>query len=417
MNCQGGARGLRALLWPVLAWLSLSGSSSSEHYRIRRVRAVVWAGGLALRLVVARFRLLQLQLALALDAAHAVGFDGDDLAVQNRAVAAHGHLGAAAGRGSHDRRNEGDASGQDGQAAAAANQVDAGGRRMLQIKALLDYDGATAGCHGDITGGVHADVCVLERHAGRALVQLEFLVGRQLVAKGNVLVFVLIDGEFLLASHLALVVVGEELRDLAVYQLDVLAVDDHHVFVLGLVAAYFQAAVIADRHVFVVADLNLAVRAHAQALVVLDQCRHILLGLRVQLFGALLVFEAKLVEVVRRAAFAAAALDAALGAVGRQIVGWLVVSVVQSAGDHGPVGIAIQKAHDDFLTDARHVDGAPVATGPRLRHAHPAGGLLVVPAFPIPIELNPNAAKLVGPDLFASRTDDKRRLRARHLGF
>ena len=62
--------------------------------------------------------------------------------------------------------------------------------------------------------------------------------------------------------------------------------------------------------------------------------------------------------------FAAARLDAALGHVGRQRVGRLVVGVVDAAGDDRPVGVAFQEIDDDFLADARQLDSAPGVAGP-----------------------------------------------------
>ena len=62
--------------------------------------------------------------------------------------------------------------------------------------------------------------------------------------------------------------------------------------------------------------------------VVLDQRRHVLFRLNVQLFFALFVFEADFVEVVGAAAGGAAALDAALGVVGRERVGRAIWSAL-----------------------------------------------------------------------------------------
>ena len=65
----------------------------------------------------------------------------------------------------------------------------------------------------DGAGAVHRDVAALEDHAGGALIELELLVGGQLVGQLDVLVFVLLRDELLLAIHLAAVVAAVELRD------------------------------------------------------------------------------------------------------------------------------------------------------------------------------------------------------------
>jgi len=76
-----------------------------------------------------------------------------------------------------------------------------------------------------------------------------------------------------------------------------------------------------DRHLAVsLARLHLVpvyrratITLHREALVVLDQSRHVSFCLDVQLLLALLVFQADLVEVRLRTALAAAGLDPALG--------------------------------------------------------------------------------------------------------
>jgi hypothetical protein len=62
-------------------------------------------------------------------------------------------------------------------------------------------------------------------------------------------------------------------------------------------------------------DIQAVVVENGRRAVVLDQRGQVLLGLNVQLFFALFVFEADFVEVVGAAAGAAVALEAALGLV------------------------------------------------------------------------------------------------------
>src|SRR4051812_36855640 len=94
-----------------------------------------------------------------------------------------------------------------------------------------------------------------------------------------------------------------------------------------------------------------------------------------QLFFALFVFEAQLIEVVGTTLGGAVALEAALGRV--LGVGGRVVFVVDAAGDDRPIRIAFQKIDDDFLVAAGDVHAAPALAGPRLGGAHEAGAVLV----------------------------------------
>src|SRR5665213_722615 len=167
------------------------------------------------------------------------------------------------------------------------------------------------------------------------------------------------------------------------------------------------------------ADAVGATDAGAAALFHLDGL--VLLRLDMHLLRALLVLEANLVEVARRAALGATALDAALGLVGRQIVGRHVVRVVDPAGDDGAIGIALQEVDNYLLPDARDVRRPPLAARPGLRDPHPARAIFVTLTFAIPVKLDLHPTVLVGPDLLARLTDDDgglgaidRRLR-RHL--
>ena len=91
----------------------------------------------------------------------------------------------------------------------------------------------------------------------------------------------------------------------------------------------------------------------------------ILLGVEVDLLGVLLVFEPQFVECLGGAFLAGAGLDAALGLVGRQRVGGLVVGVVHAAGDDRPVRIAFEKVDDDLVADAGQLNTRPRRCRPR----------------------------------------------------
>ena len=96
---------------------------------------------------------------------------------------------------------------------------------------------------------------------------------------------------------------------------------------------------------------------------------------------------------------------------GRHLLG-----VVDAADDDGLVGIAFEEVDDHFLADARDGDRSPALAGPGLRDADPAGAVLVLLAFAVPVELDLHAAVLVGVDLFAAGSDDDRGLAALHEG-
>src|SRR5262249_53916661 len=90
--------------------------------------------------------------------------------------------------------------------------------------------------------------------------------------------------------------------------------------------------------------------------------------------------------------------------------------VVDAAGNERPIGIAIEEIDDDFLTDARIEDHAPVFAGPRLGHAHPARAVLILLAQAVPEELNLDPSVFIGVNLLAFRPDDDGRLRSLHEG-
>ena len=154
------------------------------------------------------------------------------------------------------------------------------------------------------------------------------------------------------------------------------------------------------------ADIFGAVMADVCGLVVLDDIVLVLFGVDIDLLRAFFVLEADFVEVGPRAALGAAALDAALGLVGGQGVRRGLVAVVHPPGDDGPVGVAFEEFDDDFLAHARDVDAAPGLACPKLGHPHPAGGVFVLFAVPVPEELELYPPVFVGVDLFPFGADD-----------
>src|SRR5205814_3060308 len=122
----------------------------------------------------------------------------------------------------------------------------------------------------------------------------------------------------------------------------------------------------------VVIDGFLAVVSNPMGLVVLDFDVLIFFGVDEELFAAFFVFETGFVEIVGAAAFAGAALDAALGFVGGETIGHGLISIIDSTRDDGPVGIAFQKLNDHFLANARDMNVAPLFSSPVLRDSDPA---------------------------------------------
>ena len=105
-------------------------------------------------------------------------------------------------------------------------------------------------------------------------------------------------------------------------------------------------------------------------------------------------------------------LDAGHGLVGGQLIGHLVVTVIDAAGDQRAVRIAFEKLDHNFLVDARNDNCAPFAGGPGLRNAHAAG----LVRFAVPEETHEDAAMLVDVDFLTRRAalvgDDLGGLRA-----
>ena len=182
-------------------------------------------------------------------------------------------------------------------------------------------------------------------------------------------------------------------------------------------------AVVDVEHVVALLDLGLArsiarsaaLLAFDRALLgVLDRGKEILLGMETDEFDVFLVLEPELVVGLRTAALARASLEAALGFVGRQVLRRHVVLVVDGADHQRAVGVAFDEFDHCLHADARNVEAAPFLAGPGVRHAHPARGLVVLLALPVPVELELHPAILVGVDLLAGRPDHQRCLRAVH---
>src|SRR5687768_6947715 len=95
----------------------------------------------------------------------------------------------------------------------------------------------------------------------------------------------------------------------------------------------------------------------------------------------------------------------AIAGVGRHLVG-----VVDAAGDDGLIGIAFEEIYYDFLADARPKKSTPALACPSLGNPDPTRAFLIILAFAVPMELHFDSAKLVDEDLFAGRTNDRRRL-------
>ena len=98
-----------------------------------------------------------------------------------------------------------------------------------------------------------------------------------------------------------------------------------------------------------------------------------------------LILKAQLIEAI---AFMGSALDGDPRLVFGQLIRRQIGHAVVAARGDGLVGVAIQKADDQFLIHTRQGHGAPGRTGPTLSHTHPARTLVVVFVRAVPRELH-----------------------------
>ncbi|MNH05269.1 hypothetical protein D3C79_645880 [compost metagenome] len=111
------------------------------------------------------------------------------------------------------------------------------------------------------------------------------------------------------------------------------------------------------------------------------------------------------------------ALDGHAGLVVGQVVGRELITTVGTPGNHRLVGVTVDVLDDHVLADARDRHRAPAATGPALRHTHPAGAELVVLAFTVPGKADLHPAPLIAIDLFSLRADHGSHVRAINAWF
>ena len=182
----------------------------------------------------------------------------------------------------------------------------------------------------------------------------------------------------------------------------------------ALVVAHGLAAVVANDDDCIVLNTLAAVVSDKCAFVVVDMDVLVLLGMDVDLLPSRLILEAHFIEAF---ALVRLAFDGHAGLVRRQVVRRQLMRVVASSRDDRLIGIAVEIADDDFLSDAGNGHVAPQRAGHVLRHAYPAGAVFVVLAFSVPRELHLHAAVVVAIDFLARRTDHRRLLRTIHTGF
>src|SRR6185437_7327260 len=228
-----------------------------------------------------------------------------------------------------------------GHAAAGNLHRGVGFRRHRGVAADIDLDALDV----DVAAGLQHDAgCTAHQLDLRAGFEFELLPDGGGAIAGDVELVVLTDGGRALAGD-----------------------------ALGLVVLYGDLLIVADRHRLVVLDVDGLVVIDRDDMIVLDFLVHVLLRVQEEILAALLVLETDLVEIIRAAAFMAAALDPALGLVVRQRVRRHVVGVVDAADHQRPVRIAFEETHHHFLPDARNVHRAPALAGPRRSHPDRTG--------------------------------------------
>jgi hypothetical protein len=98
-------------------------------------------------------------------------------------------------------------------------------------------------------------------------------------------------------------------------------------------------------------------------------------------------------------------------------VGHRLLAAIDRADDEQPVGITVEKRDDDVPIDPRRPPDPQFLPAQPWSIQIPARAVLVVFAEQAPVELNLDAATLVGPDLLAPFADDRGGLRAVNARF
>lgn len=93
-----------------------------------------------------------------------------------------------------------------------------------------------------------------------------------------------------------------------------------------------------------------------------------------------------------------------------------MLGVGYAPDDEGHVGIVADEVDEDFLANARYLNGAVLVSHPRGGGSHPAGGLFVRGVVAVPVKFDFDAAVGVGPEFLFGRFDDGGCLESR-LGF
>src|SRR5690606_32854478 len=119
------------------------------------------------------------------------------------------------------------------------------------------------------------------------------------------------------------------------------------------------------------ADFDGIITADRVAVVIHHFIAHILLRAHVHQFASQRVLEDHLVA-HRRIAVHRLAAEPALGGAGGQLHRRHVVGVVDAAQHDGAVRAAADEVDHDFVVDARQLQAAEAAAGPRAGYAHPA---------------------------------------------
>lgn len=98
----------------------------------------------------------------------------------------------------------------------------------------------------------------------------------------------------------------------------------------------------------------------------------IFFSVQIHLLRIFLILEAQLVGVGPSAALGRSAEHSGLSHIGGQGVRRHLICIVNAARDDGLVGITFKEVDDDFLSQARNGDHAPIFSSPGMRRAYPA---------------------------------------------